>query len=203
LAGAGVWRSGGSTAGQGPCTAERAGDGARASGRWPRVGDKGAGGLRVRLKGKAGDLGGARSGKAGEDHGGRCAAGGERRKKGKKKGGADRWGRAIRERETARARWRAGGAGELGRAREEEVGRVEQAAGKEERAVASWAACGRRKGEWAAGKEAGPRRKRGAGRARLGSRVVFLFPSLFLFKPTQIYLNSNQIWIQTPMHSLK
>jgi hypothetical protein len=29
---------------------------------------------------------------------------------------------------------------------------VEQAAGKEERAVASWAACGRRKGEWAGGK---------------------------------------------------
>jgi hypothetical protein len=83
------------------------------------------------------------------------------------------------------------------------VGRAEQAAGKEERAIASWAACGRRKGEWAAGKEVGLRRKRGAGRAGLGSRVVFLFSSLVLFKPSQIYLNSNQIWIQTPMHLLK
>jgi hypothetical protein len=56
--------------------------------------------LRARLKGKAGDLGGARSGKAGEDHGGRCTAGAARRKKGKKKeallGGA---GASARERE--------------------------------------------------------------------------------------------------------
>jgi hypothetical protein len=58
-------------------------------------------------------------------------------------------------------------------------------------------------GDWAAGKETSPRGKRGAGRAGLGARVAFLFPSLFLFKQTQIYLNSNQFWIQTPMHSLK
>jgi hypothetical protein len=51
----------------------------------PRVGDKSAGGLRMLLKRKAGDLGGACSGKAGEDHGGRCAASGAGRKKGKEK----------------------------------------------------------------------------------------------------------------------
>jgi hypothetical protein len=79
-------RAGRSTAGQGLCTVERAGGGARASGRLPRVGDKGIGGLRVRLKGKAGDLSGARSRKVGKDHGGRCVAGGTRRKKGQKKG---------------------------------------------------------------------------------------------------------------------
>jgi hypothetical protein len=51
-----------------------------------------------------------------------------------------------------------------------------------------WAARGRsgRGKDWAAGLACFP----------------ISFPFLF-FKPTQIYLNSNQILIQTPMHSLK
>jgi hypothetical protein len=68
-------------------------------GRRPRVGDKAQGGLRVRLKGKAGDLGEARSGKGRRgSRSGRCAAGGVRRKKGKEEIGTDRWGRVVRER---------------------------------------------------------------------------------------------------------
>jgi hypothetical protein len=72
------------------------------------------------------------------------------------------------------------------------MGRAKQAMGKKRRA-------GPRAGEGAS-----PRgEKKGAGWAGLEAKVAFLFSSPFLFKPTQIYLNSNQIWIQIPMHSLK
>jgi hypothetical protein len=60
--------------------------------------------LRVRLNGKAGDLGEARSGKGRRG----SWAGGARRKKGKEEIGADRWGRAVREREGNGARLRKG-----------------------------------------------------------------------------------------------
>jgi hypothetical protein len=152
-----------------------------ASGRWFRVwggghgvGDKGAGGLRVRLKGKAGDLGGARSGKAGEDRRPDVARPVERG--GRKEGGgrAPTGGVVVSEDERGRAR--AGLSAERGGGGLSGAGRGEIRAGR-----ASWAACGRGKREWAAGRT-GP----------LGWHA-FLFPFLFFSKPTQIYFISNQI----------
>jgi hypothetical protein len=63
----------------------------------------------VRLKGKAGDFGEARSRKGRRrSWSGHCAAGGARRKKGKEEIDADRWGRAVTEREGNGARLREG-----------------------------------------------------------------------------------------------
>jgi hypothetical protein len=130
--------------------------------------------LRVRLKGKAGDLGGARSGKAGEDHGERCAASGARRKKAQKKGGAAERGQVVRERDR------------------ESAGRRRVCADWAERGGAAgpreWG--GERKGEKRAtrgkGKENGPRGKRparggGEEQAELGWNLglLFYFPSFF------------------------
>jgi hypothetical protein len=74
--------------------------------------------------------------------GSRCAAGDAGEEERKVKGGADRWGRVIREKEGERAR---GGGGPAGEKKRELAG------------LREWAACGRRKGEWAAG-EKRPRR---------------------------------------------
>jgi hypothetical protein len=68
-------------------------------GRRPRVGDQGAGGLRVRLKAKARGLGGSALGRPARMVGGRCVASGARRKKGRRRPGTDRWGRSVRGRE--------------------------------------------------------------------------------------------------------
>jgi hypothetical protein len=99
----------------------------------------------MRLKGKAEDLGEARSGKAGEDHGGRCAAGGAGRKKGKEK-------RAL----LSEAKW-----SEREHA-EEAAMRAGLRAGRRRRRTErelSGPARGRKR--WATGKEAGLRGREG------------------------------------------
>jgi hypothetical protein len=101
------------------------------------------GALRVRLKGKVGDLGGARSGKAGEDHGGRCAAGGARRKKGKEEGHCRAGPSCQRERENA---WRR---------RPCELGRAGLRAGRRRRTERELSGPAR-------GKKGGPRGRRPA-----------------------------------------
>jgi hypothetical protein len=75
---------------------------------------------------------------------GRNRASRREEEEGKEKGGADRWGRAIREKKGERAH---GGGGPAGEKKRELAGPRE------------WAACGRRKGEWAAGEK----RPRGVG----------------------------------------
>jgi hypothetical protein len=111
---------------------------------------------------------------------------GRRRRGGK---GADERGQAVRGggRERARVlRWRVRRGAPIGGPHAPGRGRSHGAAGP--------------------GKERGPAGEKRSGRLCEGDRAAgrtgplgwpaFLFPFLFFFKPTQIYLNSNQISIQ-------
>jgi hypothetical protein len=90
---------------------------------------------------------------------------GARRKKRKVGDGADRWAPRVRGKGAGRGLLGCGERGGGG------------PAGKRRSGRASWAERGKRRGP----------------RVALLGQPAFLFPFLFFFKPTQIYLNSTQI----------
>jgi hypothetical protein len=107
-------------------------------GRRPRVGDKGVGGLRVRLKGKAGDLGWAPSRRAGEDRGQALRGRWSEEEERKREGGRCRVGPSG-QREREREREKESGPSWAAREEEEDRAGAEWAGVREERSRPGWA----------------------------------------------------------------